>query len=96
MGKVSLRADHVGSLLRSDEVKNARKSFYEEHTIDKSELTEIENQSIKALITNQENILSTWLRLMKRLKASLLPSCDPVLCRCKSGCNNFIKYSPFV
>ena len=56
MGKVLLRADHVGSLLRSDEVKNARKSYYEEHTIDKSELTEIENQSIKALITNQENI----------------------------------------
>jgi methionine synthase II (cobalamin-independent) len=53
MGKVLLRADHVGSLLRSDEVKNARKSYYEEHTIDKSELTEIENQSIKALITNR-------------------------------------------
>ena len=56
MGKVLLRADHIGSLLRSDEVKNARKSYYEEHTIDKSELTEIENQSIKALITNQEHI----------------------------------------
>ena len=50
MEKVLLRADHVGSLLRSDQVKIARKSFYEKHTIDKAELTEIEDKSIKALI----------------------------------------------
>ena len=46
MKKVLLRADHVGSLLRSDQVKIARKSFYEKHTIDKAELTEIEDQSL--------------------------------------------------
>jgi 5-methyltetrahydropteroyltriglutamate--homocysteine methyltransferase len=56
MEKVLLRADHVGSLLRSDQVKIARKSFYEKHTIDKAELTEIEDQSIRALIKNQENL----------------------------------------
>ena len=55
MEKVSLRADHVGSLLRSDEVKNARKSFYEEHTIDKSELTEIEN-FLKKYANYEKNI----------------------------------------
>ena len=56
MEKVLLRADHVGSLLRSDQVKIARKSFYEKHTIDKAELTEMEDQSIRALIKNQENL----------------------------------------
>ena len=56
MNKVLFRADHVGSLLRSDEVKSARKSFYEDHTIDKTELTEIEDHSIRALIKNQENV----------------------------------------
>ena len=46
MEKVLLRADHVGSLLRSGQVKIARKSFYEKHTIDKAKLTEDELTNI--------------------------------------------------
>ena len=38
MNKVLLRADHVGSLLRSDQVKNARNLFYNDKSIDRSEL----------------------------------------------------------
>ena len=56
MNKVLLRADHVGSLLRSDQVKNARNLFYNDKSIDRSELTNIEDQSIIELIKMQENV----------------------------------------
>ncbi|SVE10967.1 uncharacterized protein METZ01_LOCUS463821, partial [marine metagenome] len=56
MSKRLLRADHVGSLLRTENVKKARKSYYELSEIDRSELTEIEDRSIKDLIKIQENV----------------------------------------
>ena len=40
------RADHVGSLLRPQAVKDARRRFYEDKAIDAEELAEIENAAI--------------------------------------------------
>ncbi len=49
------RADHVGSLLRPDPVKQARKQFFEDKKIDKEELTAIEDAAIKDAIRMQED-----------------------------------------
>ena len=56
MSKRILRADHVGSLLRTENIKKARKSYYGLNEINRSELTEIEDRSIKDLIKIQENV----------------------------------------
>jgi len=49
------RADHVGSLLRPESVKNARKRFFEEGAISKEELKEIEDAAIRDAIRMQED-----------------------------------------
>ena len=41
--KPPFRADHVGSLLRVDQLKVARKKFFDEESISREELTIIEN-----------------------------------------------------
>ena len=56
MRKRLLRADHVGSLLRTEEVKKARESYYELNEIERGKLTEIEDRSVKDLIKMQENV----------------------------------------
>ena len=56
MSKRILRADHVGSLLRTENIKKARKSYYGLNEINRSELTEIEDRSIKNLVKIQENV----------------------------------------
>ena len=48
------RADHVGSLLRPERVKAARKAHYEDHTLDKEELKEIEDEAIREAVRQQE------------------------------------------
>ncbi|MGQ2907852.1 MAG: 5-methyltetrahydropteroyltriglutamate--homocysteine S-methyltransferase [Aliihoeflea sp.] len=48
------RADHVGSLLRPQAVKDARKRFYEDKAIAAEELEEIENAAIDEAIRMQE------------------------------------------
>lgn len=48
------RADHVGSLLRPQSVKDARKRFYEDKAIDAEELEGIENAAIDEAIRMQE------------------------------------------
>ncbi len=48
------RADHVGSLLRPEPVKAARKAHYEDHTLDKEELKEIEDEAIREAVRQQE------------------------------------------
>ena len=50
MTKPPFRADHVGSLLRSDAVKAARKGFFEDGTTSVEELKAAEHASIKDLI----------------------------------------------
>ncbi len=49
------RADHVGSLLRSEELKRARASF-QDGGIARDELTAIEDREIEAIIRRQEAI----------------------------------------
>jgi 5-methyltetrahydropteroyltriglutamate--homocysteine methyltransferase len=41
------RADHVGSLLRPDIVKAARKGFYEDHSVSGADLASAEDEAIK-------------------------------------------------
>lgn len=48
------RADHVGSLLRPDSVKIARKAFYEENSITAGDLKRIEDEAIRDVVTKQE------------------------------------------
>ncbi|MCV0395110.1 MAG: 5-methyltetrahydropteroyltriglutamate--homocysteine S-methyltransferase [Rhizobiaceae bacterium] len=48
------RADHVGSLLRPDSVKAARKRHYEEGAIDAAELAAIEDEAIRGVVKLQE------------------------------------------
>lgn len=50
------RADHVGSILRPDAVKQARKAFYEDKTIDAAALAAVENEAIKDAIKLQEDV----------------------------------------
>ena len=48
------RADHVGSLLRPEPVKKARKAHYEDRAMDAAELAAIEDEAIRAAIKLQE------------------------------------------
>lgn len=49
------RADHVGSLLRPDSVKQARKRFFEDKAIDRGELKQVEDEAIAQAVRMQEN-----------------------------------------
>lgn len=48
------RADHVGSLLRPEPVKQARKRFHEDKAIDAEELREVEDEAIRGVVKLQE------------------------------------------
>ena len=50
------RADHVGSLLRSDAVKAARKGFFEDKTVSAEELKAAEDAAIVDAIKMQEDV----------------------------------------
>ncbi|MEZ5661044.1 MAG: 5-methyltetrahydropteroyltriglutamate--homocysteine S-methyltransferase [Burkholderiaceae bacterium] len=50
------RADHVGSLLRADSVKAARKKFFEEKSLSADELRAIEDDAIRDVVKLQEDI----------------------------------------
>lgn len=50
------RADHVGSLLRPESVKRARKQFYDERSISAGELTRIESDAIGDLVKMQQEV----------------------------------------
>ena len=50
------RADHVGSLLRPESVKEARRKFYEEKSISAGDLKAVEDEAIKDLIKLQEDV----------------------------------------
>lgn len=54
MPKPPYRADHVGSLLRPQSVKDARKAHLEDKTLSAGELTEVEDAAIRDLITMQQ------------------------------------------
>ncbi|MCI5073858.1 5-methyltetrahydropteroyltriglutamate--homocysteine S-methyltransferase [Oricola sp.] len=56
VAKPPYRADHVGSLLRPEPVKQARKSFYEDKSISADELKAVEDAAIVDLIKMQEEI----------------------------------------
>ena len=53
--KPPFRADHVGSLLRPQAVKDARKRFYEEHVIDREELAAVEDEAIRDVVKLQQD-----------------------------------------
>ncbi|MBD1547749.1 5-methyltetrahydropteroyltriglutamate--homocysteine S-methyltransferase [Roseibium aggregatum] len=50
------RADHVGSLLRSDAVKAARKGYFEDKTVTAEELKAAEDKAIVDVIRMQEEV----------------------------------------
>lgn len=50
------RADHVGSLLRPDSVKEARKKFYEDKSISADELKQVEDEAITEIVKMQESV----------------------------------------
>ena len=50
------RADHVGSILRPDAVKQARKAYYEDKSIDAAALAAAEDEAIKQAIKLQEDV----------------------------------------
>lgn len=56
IAKPPYRADHVGSLLRPDSVKTARRQFYDEKSIDAAELAAVEDEAIKDAIRMQEEV----------------------------------------
>lgn len=49
------RADHVGSLLRPQSVKDARKRFYEDRSIGADELKAVEDEAIRKAVRAQED-----------------------------------------
>ena len=49
------RADHVGSLLRPQSVKDARRKYFEDKSIDAEELREVEDAAIRDVVKMQEN-----------------------------------------
>ena len=49
------RADHVGSLLRPDSVKAARKKFYEDKSIGEEDLREAEDAAIRDVVKLQQD-----------------------------------------
>ena len=55
--KPIFRADHVGSLLRPQAVKDARKACLEDATIDSAALAQIEDHSDPAGLREQEAAL---------------------------------------
>ena len=52
--KPPFRADHVGSLLRPDAVKQARKQHFDDKTLPAERLAEIEDDAIRGLVDMQE------------------------------------------
>lgn len=50
------RADHVGSLLRPQSVKDARKKYFEEKSISAEDLKAVEDEAIPGLIRMQEEV----------------------------------------
>src|SRR5690606_41751237 len=50
------RADHVGSLLRPKAVKEARKRFFEEKSIEADELHAAEDEAIRAAVKAQQDV----------------------------------------
>ena len=54
--KPPYRADHVGSLLRPDSVKAARRKFFDEKSIDAAELKAVEDEAIRDVIKLQEDV----------------------------------------
>ncbi len=54
--KPPYRADHVGSLLRPQSVKDARKRFFEEKTIDSDELREVEDAAVRDEVKLQQDL----------------------------------------
>ena len=48
------RADHVGSFLRTEKIKEARKRYFEEKSITQNDLISIENDEINSIIRMQE------------------------------------------
>ena len=56
VAKPPYRADHVGSLLRPEPVKAARKKFYEDHSIDAAALKSVEDEAIRDAIKLQEEV----------------------------------------
>lgn len=53
--KPPYRADHVGSLLRPESVKQARKRFFEDKSIDREELSAIEDEAVRDAVRMQQN-----------------------------------------
>ena len=56
MSKPPFRADHVGSLLRPQSVKAARKAHFEAKTLDAAGLEAVEDEAIRGLIAMQESV----------------------------------------
>ncbi|MDN2578845.1 5-methyltetrahydropteroyltriglutamate--homocysteine S-methyltransferase [Aquibium sp. ELW1220] len=54
--KPPYRADHVGSLLRPDSVKAARRKFFDDKSIDAAELKAVEDEAIRHVIKLQEDV----------------------------------------
>lgn len=54
--KPPYRADHVGSLLRPESVKAARRKFFEEKSIGAAELKAVEDEAIRDVIKLQEDV----------------------------------------
>lgn len=56
VAKPPYRADHVGSLLRPDSVKAARRKFFDDKSIDAAELKAVEDEAIRDVIRLQEEV----------------------------------------
>ncbi len=54
--KPPYRADHVGSLLRPQSVKDARKRFFEDKSIDRDELREVEDAAVRDEVKLQQDL----------------------------------------
>lgn len=54
--KPPYRADHVGSLLRPDSVKAARRKHFDDKSIDAAELKAVEDEAIRDVIKLQEDV----------------------------------------
>ncbi len=55
-GKPPFRADHVGSLLRPERVKEARHKYFHDNSISAEELKSIEDESIREAVSMQEDV----------------------------------------
>ncbi len=54
--KPPYRADHVGSLLRPQSVKDARRRFFEDKTIDSDELRDVEDAAVRDEVKLQQDL----------------------------------------